>query len=179
MTFSVIFWMASDGLPQASGLFVEIVLEFLLLSEILMRLSYRIGIRSLFENLRTYHCNPNDSITWLVVCLIASIPQNTIYSALARFDLLDAENQGLTFLLAFKLIRAIPEIKRYITKLEEHMFYGNTKALIFMKCVENVGIIIFITHIASSVFLLIDKLSDHEPENVPSYVEYNPYGNGK
>jgi hypothetical protein len=154
-----------DGLPDGALLFFEIMVEFLLLAEIAMRIAFRVISQRLFKKIPLFHCNPDDGFILLLIILIASVPQHTLYSYLGNFNLININDSLWSYLLAFKLLRSF-EIMRYFEKLQEILFYKKTRALILMKLLENTGIIVFITHGACCAWLFIQKTNN---------VYYTPY----
>jgi len=175
---SVILWFSVDGLPTGSFLYMEVIVEFLLLLEIMLRIIFRLMSKKLFEKIPFFHVNPNDSMFQLIIVLIATVPQQTIYSALEMEGHIDLKNPLYSYLMSVKLLRS-HEIVRYIDRLQERLFYKTSKALIFMKFIQNTFMIMLITHFASSAWLFIQKIQPDVAVDDPKYTnELNPFKSG-
>lgn len=76
----------------------------------------------------------------------------------------------MSYFLFLKLLRSF-EINRYISEIEEKLFYKTAKAIIFLRFLRNFGVIAFTTHFAASAWLLLQK---NHPEEA-SVVDPNNY----
>ncbi len=178
--FSVILWVSVDGLPSGNALFVEIVIEILLLSEFLIRILLGLFNKEVLYGLQLYHVRMKDGFIRLFVLFLGTIPQLTIYYLLnAYIEAIDLFDQVYSFLLAIKLLR-VYELSRYIDKVQEKLFYRTTKALILIKFLVNISLILLITHAATSAFLFVEKTHprSHGPQPYSKNL-LNPFREGK
>lgn len=160
--FSTIFWICVDYNPGNPILFVEVLIESVLLFEILARFLLKIFLEKGYDNLNLYHSCNKDRIWVLIVIIVGSCPIHIIYAGLENSGHPREDFSFLSRLLAIKFLRSF-EIRRTFKKIEEILFYKKFRILVLVKYVMNSIIVLLITHIATCSWLLLQSYSTGEP----------------
>ncbi len=173
--FTIIYWISIAEMPSGFSIFVDLAFETLLLVDILLRVLIRCFSKEFYDGLNLIHTQKDDGWKRFVFTFVGSLPIMIIYSANDN----SSKNIQEVFarLLAFKFLRCF-ETLRALARTEEILFYKRFRTLVFVKYFKNVMIVLFITHLTTCAWLLVEKTNGNA-KSLNGFSPLNPYKDSK
>lgn len=177
--FTCLLWASLHELPTEVFALIHIVIECILFFEVVMRILIRQCLPTIYENFNLHHMGKRDPTILYMILLMGSFPIMTLYAAISVPN--DPSQTTIDFarILLIKLLRSY-EIPRAIGKVEEILFYKRFKTLVVVKFIKNFMILLFVTHVFTCAFLLVQSsITNHAIVNLSTSTNSeNPFGSG-
>lgn len=177
--FTCLLWASLHELPTDVSALIHVIIECILFFEVVMRILVRSFFPTIYENFNLHHMGKADPTFLYVILLMGSFPIMTLYAAISVPN--DPSETTINFarILLIKLLRSY-EIPRAIAKVEEILFYKKFKTLVFVKFIKNFMILIFVTHLFTCAWLLVQSsIANHALVDLSASSNLkNPFGNG-
>lgn len=175
--FSVILWFSAKDHPQTGVLFIEIVIECYLIFEVFARILVKVFASSYYESLQLQHIRKNDSYIIFALVIVGSAPIMSIFAGLKDPNSYEDNIDVFSRFLLLKLLRAF-EIRRAFVSIGEGLFYKNFKLLVLFSFAKHLTYIIFITHLSTCGWLMVNILVDND-KTIEGTSSLNPLNQGK
>ncbi len=175
--FSVILWFSAKDHPQTGVLFIEIIIECYLLFEVFARILIRVFASSYYESLQLQHIRKNDRYIIFALVIVGSAPIMSIFAGLKDPTAFDDDIEIFSRFLLLKLLRAF-EIRRAFIRVGDGLFYKNFKLLVLFKFAKNFTYIVFITHLSTCGWLMVNILVNND-KTIEGTSSLNPLNQGK
>ena len=155
--FAVTFWIGMVTYPNNLHLALFITIESILFFDFLFKSLITI---SPYRKLQFYWIfDFSHWIGWLyfLINLLCSFPQTLLLSLLSKREVIQMERDDTYNLLLLIKLGSLWDMQSFVNEVRQRLVFLNFKIIVLLKFVENLILLIFVTHIGGCVWTLVNK----------------------